>query len=179
MRARLARPRRIVRGRLVAPVATAAAVALVAGVVVATPDAPTLRSDVQTVAVTAPVGQVGTEVSFNLAEIVSVGQWADIQITDVTGLPDGLSYAGGVISGLRGQGAPDAVVGVLSDGFADATRLTLFSTAGFLVLGLLAAVTVWLASRRSEPQEDGDGDGAGAGDRPDANAEHTAETERR
>ena len=38
MRARLARPRRIVRGRLVAPVATAAAVALVAGVVVATGD---------------------------------------------------------------------------------------------------------------------------------------------
>ena len=35
MRARLARPRRIVRGRLVAPVAAAAAVALVGGVVVA------------------------------------------------------------------------------------------------------------------------------------------------
>ena len=99
MRARLARPRRIVRGRLVAPVATAAAVALVAGVVVATPDAPTLRSDVQTVALEAPSGKVGASVSFNLAELVSVGEWAGIVITKVEGLPEGLTYADGVISG--------------------------------------------------------------------------------
>ena len=99
MRARLARPRRIVRGRLVAPVATAAAVALVAGVVVATPDAPTLRSDVQTVALQAPVGNVGAAVELDLNGFFAAGEWAGIVIAKVEGLPEGLTYADGKISG--------------------------------------------------------------------------------
>ncbi|MFN3600766.1 MAG: hypothetical protein ACK4UY_05190 [Dietzia sp.] len=100
MRARLARPRRIVRGRLVAPVAAAAAVALVGGVVVATPDAPTVRGDVQTVAVSAPAFNAGASYSFDFGGLVGTGEWAGIQITDVTGLPEGLTYDGnGIVSG--------------------------------------------------------------------------------
>ncbi|MEH6819046.1 MAG: hypothetical protein V7706_03745 [Dietzia psychralcaliphila] len=99
MRARLARPRRIVRGRLVAPVAAAAAVALVGGVVVATPDAPTVRGDVQTVAVSAPAVNAGASYSFDIQGLAAAGDWAGIVITDVTGLPEGLTYANGVISG--------------------------------------------------------------------------------
>ncbi|EYT59895.1 hypothetical protein H483_0113745 [Dietzia sp. UCD-THP] len=99
MRARLARPRRIVRGRLVAPVAAAAAVALVGGVVVATPDAPTVRGDVQTVAVSAPAFNAGASYSFDLQGLVGAGEWSGIVITEVTGLPEGLTYADGVISG--------------------------------------------------------------------------------
>ena len=70
MRARLARPRRIVRGRLAAPVAAAAAVALVGGMVIAAPDAPTVRDDVQTVAVAAPSFNAGDEFSFNAGALV-------------------------------------------------------------------------------------------------------------
>lgn len=101
MRARLARPRRIVRGRLVAPVAAAAAVALVGGVVVAAPDAPTVRGDVQTVAVavSAPAFNAGASYSFDLQGIVGAGEWSGIVITGVNGLPEGLTYADGVISG--------------------------------------------------------------------------------
>ena len=79
MRARLARPRRIVRGRLVAPVAAAAAVALVGGVVVATPDTPTVREDVQTVATVIPGMQVGQEFSYNLND-AGVGSVAGFEI---------------------------------------------------------------------------------------------------
>ncbi|MEH6382763.1 MAG: hypothetical protein V7768_13760, partial [Dietzia cercidiphylli] len=99
MRARLARPRRIVRGRLVAPVAAAAAVALVGGVVVAAPDAPTVRGDVQTVAVSAPAFNAGASYSFDLQGLVGAGEWSGIVITEVNGLPEGLTYADGVISG--------------------------------------------------------------------------------
>ena len=76
MRARLARPRRIVRGRLVAPVAAAAAVALVGGVVVAAPDAPTVRGDVQTVAVAGPSFNAGASFSYNLEGLVGASQSA-------------------------------------------------------------------------------------------------------
>ncbi|MGN7155155.1 hypothetical protein ACTHRK_03430 [Dietzia cercidiphylli] len=99
MRARLARPRRIVRGRLVAPVAAAAAVALVGGVVVAAPDAPTVRGDVQTVAVSAPAFNAGASYSFDLQGLVGAGEWSGIVITEVNELPEGLTYADGVISG--------------------------------------------------------------------------------
>lgn len=74
----------------------------------------------------------------------------------LTGLPGpagGLAEAtrnsaGGVISGLREQGGHDAVVTALSEGFADATRWTLLATSAFLFLGFLAAIAVWVASRR-------------------------------
>lgn len=106
MRARLARPRRIVRGRLVAPVAAAAAVALVGGVVVAAPDAPTVNGDVQPVAgssssatpLTVAGFTAGADFSINIQELAS-GVQAGIVITDVAGLPEGLTYADGVISG--------------------------------------------------------------------------------
>ena len=106
MRARLARPRRIVRGRLVAPVAAAAAVALVGGVVVAAPDAPTVDGDVQTVAgssssatpLTVAGFTAGADFSFDIQGAANAVQ-AGIVITDVAGLPDGLTYADGVISG--------------------------------------------------------------------------------
>lgn len=99
MRARFARPRRIVRGRLVAPVAAAAAVALVGGVVVATPDAPTVREDVQTVATVIPGFQVEKSNSINLATFGWTGSMAGFEVTGVTGLPEGLTYADGAISG--------------------------------------------------------------------------------
>lgn len=100
MRARLARPRRIVRGRLVAPVAAAAAVALVGGVVVATPDAPTVRSEIQTVAVAGPSVNAGAAFSFNAGAVAQASQSAGFVVEDVTGLPEGLQYDGnGGISG--------------------------------------------------------------------------------
>ncbi|KAA0919012.1 hypothetical protein [Dietzia sp. ANT_WB102] len=100
MRARLARPRRIARGRLVAPVAAAAAVALVGGVVVATPDAPTVRSEIQTVAVAGPSFNAGAEFSFDAGTLVQSSQSAGFVVEDVTGLPDGLTYDGnGGVSG--------------------------------------------------------------------------------
>lgn len=112
MRARLARPRRIVRGRLVAPVAAAAAVALVGGVVVAAPDAPTVRGDVQTVAGSSSSASPlivtgftagGAEVSVDIQELAS-GVHAGIQIENVVGLPAGLTYADGKISGKTAAG---------------------------------------------------------------------------
>lgn len=99
MRDRLARPRRIVRGRLVAPIAAAAAVALVGGVVVATPDAPTVRQDVQTVATVIPGLQVDTEFSYDLDDLSWTGSMGGFKATAVSGLPDGLTFDGGVISG--------------------------------------------------------------------------------
>ena len=100
MRARLARPRRIARGRLVAPVAAAAAVALVGGMVVAAPDAPTVRDDIQTVAVAGPTFNAGAEFSFNAGTLVEASQSAGFVVEDVTGLPEGLEYDGnGGISG--------------------------------------------------------------------------------
>lgn len=99
MRARFARPRRIVRGRLVAPVAAAAAVALVGGVVVATPDAPTVREDVQTVATVIPGFQFGAEASYDLNGIAWGGSLSGFEVTGVTGLPAGLTFENGVISG--------------------------------------------------------------------------------
>ncbi|MFJ5870018.1 hypothetical protein ACIQD2_02440 [Dietzia maris] len=100
MRARLARPRRIVRGRLAAPVAAAAAVALVGGMVIAAPDAPTVRDDIQTVAVAAPSFDAGAEFSFNAGALVQATQSAGFVVEDVTGLPEGLEYDGnGGISG--------------------------------------------------------------------------------
>ncbi|MEV8223394.1 hypothetical protein AB0P16_13165 [Dietzia maris] len=99
MRARLARPRRIVRGRLAAPVAAAAAVALVGGMVIAAPDAPTVRNDIQTVAVQIPAPQVGASFSFDLGAVSWAGEFAGIAVTGVEGLPEGLTYENGVISG--------------------------------------------------------------------------------
>ncbi|MGF0225099.1 hypothetical protein ACQR3Q_04895 [Dietzia natronolimnaea] len=111
MRARLARPRRIVRGRLVAPVAAAAAVALVAGVVVATPNAPTVDGDVQTVAVSVPAGNASASYSFNFSAALEAGEWAGVTITDITGLPEGLSYDGnGGITGTAQAGVYNVTV---------------------------------------------------------------------
>lgn len=119
MRARLARPRRIVRGRLVAPVAAAAAVALVGGVVVATPDTPTVREDVQTVATVIPGLQVGVEFSYDLNDLGWAGSMAGFEATEVTGLPDGLTFGGGIISGTPTQsGLFDVVVSGTMDGAA-------------------------------------------------------------
>ena len=117
MRARLARPRRIVRGRLVAPVAAAAAVALVAGVVVSTPGAPTVRDDVQTVALTVSAGNAGASYSFNFSAALGAGQLAGVEITDITGLPAGLTYDGnGGISGTAAAGVYTVtVVGMRGD----------------------------------------------------------------
>ena len=104
MRARLARPRRIARGRLVAPVAAAAAVALVGGVVVATPDAPTVRSEIQTVAVAGPSFNAGAAYSFDAGALVQSSQSAGFVVEDVTGLPDGMNYDGnGGVSGTATQ----------------------------------------------------------------------------
>ncbi|AWH92792.1 hypothetical protein [Dietzia lutea] len=112
MRARLARPRRIVRGRLVAPVAAAAAVALVGGVVVAAPDAPTVSGDVQTVAGSSSAATPltvtgftagGAEFSVDIQGLAS-GVQAGIEIEDVVGLPEGLTYADGTISGQTAVG---------------------------------------------------------------------------
>ncbi|KZO58286.1 MULTISPECIES: hypothetical protein [Dietzia] len=112
MRARLARPRRIARGRLVAPVAAAAAVALVGGVVVAAPDAPTVGGDVQTVAGSSssasPLTVTGftvgnAEFSFDIQSLAS-GVYAGIEITEVEGLPEDLTYADGTISGTPAVG---------------------------------------------------------------------------
>ena len=99
MRARLARPRRLVRGRLVAPVAAAAAVALVGGVVVATPDTPTVREDVQTVATVIPGFKAEADFSYNLNDIAWTGSYSGFEATGVDGLPSGLAFADGVISG--------------------------------------------------------------------------------
>ncbi|HMT48788.1 hypothetical protein [Dietzia sp. UBA5065] len=117
MRARLARPRRIVRGRLVAPVAAAAAVALVGGMVVAAPDAPTVRGGVQTVALTVPAGNAGAGFSFNFSAALGAGELAGVQITDITGLPAGLTYNGnGVISGNAAAGVYTVtVIGTRND----------------------------------------------------------------
>lgn len=110
MRDRLARPRRIVRGRLVAPVAAAAAVALVGGVVVATPDAPTVRQDVQTVAVTIPGFTAGAQFSYDVGQIMWSGSMAGLEVTDVENLPPGLSFENGVISGKPEAGGVFEVI---------------------------------------------------------------------
>src|SRR5699024_7987577 len=57
--------------------------------------------------------------------------------------------AGGVIAGLRAHGGQPEVVAALSDGFASATRWTMVATAGFLFLGLLAALMVWWHARHA------------------------------
>ncbi|MEZ5212144.1 DHA2 family efflux MFS transporter permease subunit [Gordonia sp. (in: high G+C Gram-positive bacteria)] len=59
------------------------------------------------------------------------------------------SSAGGVITALREHGGEEAVVRALSDGFADATRWTLYATSIFLFLGFVASIAVWFASRKS------------------------------
>lgn len=117
MRARLARPRRIVRGRLVAPIAAAAAVALVGGVVVATPDAPTVRQDVQTVANTIPGFEAGASYTFNLGTFQWEGATDGFTITEVKGLPEGLTYKDGVISGIPAKSGtfPIIVTGKAGD----------------------------------------------------------------
>lgn len=102
MRVRLARPRRAARGRLVAPVAAAAAVALVGGVVVAAPDAPTSRDDVQAVSLSANAGfNAGVEQSLDIEALAATGSHAGLEVTGVTGLPDGMVYHedSGIITG--------------------------------------------------------------------------------
>src|SRR5690625_1805740 len=88
MRARLARPRRIARGRLVAPVAVAAAVALVGGAVVASPDAPTVRDDVTAVSLEDPDFQADASFTFDLAAHLAQSEYAGIQDVEVTDLPE-------------------------------------------------------------------------------------------
>ena len=121
MRARLARPRRIVRGRLVAPIAAAAVVALVGGVVVATPDAPTVRQDVQTVATTIPGFEAGASYTFNLGTIKWEGEMFGFEVTDVKGLPEGLTYKDGVISGTAAKSGTYTVTFVGTQGDVDAS----------------------------------------------------------
>ena len=54
-----------------------------------------------------------------------------------------------MITALREHGGEEAVVRALSDGFADATRWTLYATSIFLFLGFAASVAVWFASRKA------------------------------
>lgn len=56
--------------------------------------------------------------------------------------------AGGTIAGLREQGGDEAVVRSLAEAFTQATQWSLLVAAGFLVLGLAAAVAVWVSTRR-------------------------------
>lgn len=118
MRARLARSRQPIRGRLVAPVAAAAAVALVGGVVVAAPDAPTVRGEVQTVAVTASGFDAGIDGTIDLQDIVDQGEWEGIVITGVIGLPEGLEYddEGGIAGTAAASGTYDVQVSGTVDG---------------------------------------------------------------
>ncbi|MFE4464112.1 MFS transporter [Oerskovia sp. NPDC056781] len=93
------------------------------------------------------------------------------QVADATA-----QSAGGTIPQLRAQGTrsqfgettPD-VVDALSDGFSDATRISLYVAGGFLLLGLVCSTRVVAASRR-EGVDQGDrshaeGAAGAAGDR--------------
>lgn len=102
------------------------------------------QSTVRQVGAAIGAAVAGSVLSLGLAHHLASVTGPAAQFADAT-----RSSAGGVISGLREQGAPDALVSVLANGFADATRWTLYSSTGFLVLGLLAAVAVWWAARRS------------------------------
>src|SRR5699024_103871 len=110
MRARLARPRKFTRGRLVAPVAAAAAVALVGGVVVAAPDTPTVDGDVRTASLAESSGEAGAEAglvsfSFDLAAYVDSEFGEGAEIVDVDNLPEGLTWDNaGAISGSIAPG---------------------------------------------------------------------------
>ncbi|MBS7548821.1 hypothetical protein KHA85_12195 [Dietzia sp. Marseille-Q0999] len=82
------------------------------GVVVAAPDAPTVRGDVQTVAgssssasplIVSGFTAGGAEFSFDIQELAS-GVYAGIEIENVVGLPEGLTYADGAISGQAAVG---------------------------------------------------------------------------
>ncbi len=64
--------------------------------------------------------------------------------------------AGGVIAGLREHDGDDAVVRSLAEAFTQATQWSLVVAAGFLVLGLFAAVAVWRASRHEDLAAQGD-----------------------
>lgn len=96
------------------------------------------------------------------------------QVADATA-----QSAGGTIPQLRAQGTrsqfgettPD-VVDALSDGFSDATRISLYVAGGFLLLGLVCSTRVVAASRREGVDQgdrahaEGSADAAGAaGDR--------------
>src|SRR5690625_247387 len=111
MRARLARPRRIARGRLVAPVAVAAAVALVGGAVVASPDAPTVRDDVTAVSLEDPDFQADASFTFDLAAHLAQSEYAGIQDVEVTDLPAGVTYKDGVISGTMPESGSFTITG--------------------------------------------------------------------
>src|SRR5699024_8627460 len=106
MRARLARPRKFTRGRLVAPVAAAAAVALVGGVVVAAPDTLTVDGDVRTASLAESSGEAGlVSFTFDLAAYVDSEFDEGAEIVDVDNLPEGLTWDNaGTISGSIAPG---------------------------------------------------------------------------
>ena len=93
MRARLASPRRpsMARGRIMVT-AAAAAVALVGGVVVATPDTPVVRDSVASVAFSIPAVNAGVSFSYNVPELVAQAGYAGATITAIDGLPAGVTY---------------------------------------------------------------------------------------
>ena len=115
MRARLASPRRrgTARGRLIVPVAAAAAVALVGGVVVATPDTPVAREDVKTVASSAVTAETGGQFNIDVTGPVASTGSSAATVTGITGLPAGLTYdsATGKITGkVEKEGTSHATV---------------------------------------------------------------------
>ncbi len=85
-----------------------------------------------------------------LDEVDGVSPAVASQVADATA-----QSAGGTIPQLRGEGTrsqfgektPD-VVDALSDGFSDATRISLYVAGGFLLLGLVCSTRVVAASRR-------------------------------
>ncbi|HJC30348.1 MAG TPA: hypothetical protein H9759_13275 [Candidatus Dietzia intestinipullorum] len=122
MRARLARPRKFTRGRLVAPVAAAAAVALVGGVVVAAPDTLTVDGDVRTASLAESSGEAGAEAglvsfSFDLAAYVDSEFDEGAEIVNVADLPGGLNWDNaGTISGSIAPGEYSFNLTVAVDG---------------------------------------------------------------
>ncbi|RAV31484.1 MFS transporter [Corynebacterium heidelbergense] len=56
--------------------------------------------------------------------------------------------AGGVLVGLRDQGAPPSIVGPLAQVFAEATKFSLYASVVALALGLLSAIMVRASVRR-------------------------------
>jgi hypothetical protein len=63
-----------------------------------------VRGDVQTVALTVPAGNAGAGFSFNASAALAAGELVGAEITEVTGLPEGLTYQDGVISGNAAAG---------------------------------------------------------------------------
>ncbi|MER8041429.1 MFS transporter [Streptomyces sp. NPDC094032] len=94
---------------------------------------------------------LGSTLPAALDDVPGLAPQAAAQATEAT-----RASAGGTIAQLRTdppQGAtdPDAVADALADGFAAATRTTLFAAAGCMLLGLAAATRIPRGGRREAP----------------------------